>query len=353
MPPFLEWLRRQQPQRLFTIAIVVFVAFSVLGRFLIPVLLVGGVCYLLFRQWSGSSASNGPDARAGAGRSRVISSSGSSIFFTAMRSKVPWIVFAVVVLLILASGVVVIGAGQTGVVHLFGKVRPTELRSGFHLVNPLARVERMSIRTEEFSMTKTREGGQGDTLTVLTKEGLNVALDLTVLYRLQEEKASDIFREVGPTYRDRIILPIIRSAIRATIAEFEAKDVYSAKREEVAVKLRELISKDLEPRGITLEEVLLRDVSLPERLTQSIQEKLTAEQEAQRYEFTLQTAKKEAERKRIEAEGQRDAQRIITTSLTPEYLHFKYIESLKDRPGTIYVPTNPANGLPLFQNIGR
>jgi len=343
MPKLLEWLRTLRPQQI-TGAIIAFViAVSLFGKYLLPLLAIGVVALLLRQAW-----------RSGGRNRRVISVTWNSANITnAMRSKVPWIVGGIIVLIILASSVVIIGAGTTGVVHLFGKVRGTELRSGIHLVNPLARVEKMSIRTEEFSMTKTREGGAGDTLTVLTKEGLDVALDLTVLYRLQEEKASDIFREVGPTYRDRIIRPIIRSAIRSTIAEFEAKDVYSAKREEVALKLRELIHKDLEPRGITLEEVLLRDVSLPERLTESIQEKLAAEQEAQRYEFTLQTAKKEAERKRIEAEGQRDAQKIITQSLTPEYLYYKYVESLKDREGTIYVPTNPQNGMPLFRNIGQ
>jgi len=348
MPPTPEWLRNLRPQQIVGAIIGITIALTLFGKYFFPLLVIGAIYFFLRRaQWSGSVA------RAGAGRSRVISTGTTSTILNTMRSKAPWVIVAVVVLVVLASSVVVIGAGQTGVVHLFGKVRDAELRSGIHLVNPLARVEKMSIRTEEFSMTKTREGGSGDTLTVLTKEGLDVSLDLTVLYRLQEAKASDIFREVGPQYRDRIVRPIIRSAIRSTVAEFEAKDIYSAKREEVARKLRELIAKDLEPRGITLEEVLLRDVALPERLTESIQEKLTAEQEAQRYEFTLQTAKKEAERKRIEAEGQRDAQRIITTSLTPEYLHFKYIESLKDRPGTIYVPTNPANGLPLLRDIGR
>lgn len=347
MPPFdAQWFRNIGPQRLISIVVAVVVLLMLFGKAIGPLILLA-VIYGFWRWIIGSFGGGGTT------RGRVIDTSGPSAFFTAMRSKAPWVIVAIIALIILARSVIVIGAGQTGVVHLFGKVRDREISSGIHLVNPLARVEKMSIRTEEFSMTKAREGGAGDTLTVLTKEGLDVSLDLTVLHRLQEEKASDIFREVGLQYRDRIIRPIIRSAIRSTIAEFEAKDIYSAKREEVAQKLRELITKDLEPRGITLEEVLLRDVSLPERLTESIQSKLTAEQEAQRYEFTLQTAKKEAERKRIEAEGQRDAQRIITSSLTPEYLHFKYIESLKDRPGTIYVPTNPANGLPLFQNIGR
>jgi regulator of protease activity HflC (stomatin/prohibitin superfamily) len=344
MPPFFEWLKRLRPQQAIGGIIALVFALSLFGKYLVPLLVIGAI-YMILRRitWGG----------AGGGRARVISTSTPSKLFSVMRSKVPWIIGAVIALLILIRSVIVIGAGQAGVVHLFGKVRDQEISSGIHLVNPLARVEKMSIRTEEFSMTRQREGGSGDALTVLTKEGLDVTLDLTALYRLQEAKASDVFKEFGLQYRDRIIRPIVRSAVRSTIAEYEAKDIYSVKRAEVATRLRELVTAELEPRGFTIEEVLLRDVELPAQLADSIQQKLTAEQEAQRYEFTLQTARKEAERKRIEAEGQRDAQKILSQSLTPEILHFKYIEGLKDRPGTIYVPTNPQSGLPLLRDIGR
>jgi len=347
MPPTPEWLRNLRPQQIIGGIIALVLAFSLFGTFLGPIIILA-ILYGVFR-WISSAAMQSD----GAGRSRVISTGTTSNILNTMRSKAPLVIAAIVVILLLSSSVVVIGAGTTGVVHLFGRVRDEELRSGIHLVNPLTRVEKMSIRTEEFSMTKTSEGGQGDAITVLTKEGLDVTLDLTVLYRLEESKASDVFKEFGLEYRDRIIRPIIRSAIRQVVAEFDAKDIYSEKREEVTQKLREILVSELGPHGITLEEVLLRDVKLPDRLTQSIQEKLSSEQEAQRYEFVLQTAKKEADRKRIEAEGQRDAQRIINESLTQNYLNFKYIESLKDRAGTIYVPVNPTNGLPLFRDIGR
>ena len=346
MSSFQEWLRNQKPQRWMSALVALVFAMTLLGRLFLPILVMGGVCYLLLHRHLTHGA-------AGGSRARVITPSSPPHFFATMRTKLPWIIGAVVVLVVLASSVVVVSAGTTGVLHLFGKVNDEEIRSGIHLVNPLAAVERMSIRTEEFSMTKTSEGGEGDAITVLTKEGLDVTLDLTVLYRLEEARASDVFKEFGLGYRERIIRPIIRSAIRQVVAEFDAKDIYSEKREQVTQKLRDILVGELGPHGITLEEVLLRDVKLPDRLTQSIQEKLSAEQEAQRYEFTLQTAKKEAERKRIEAEGQRDSQKIINESLTQNYLNFKYIESLKDRAGTIYVPTNPANGLPFFQNLGR
>ena len=139
--------------------------------------------------------------------------------------------------------------------------------------------------------------------------------------------------------------------IREVIAQYEAKDIYSEKRHEASQQIFDDLVLKLEPRGIELEDVLLRHVELPDDLAQSIQLKLQSEQEAQRYDFLLQTEKKEAERKIIEAEGQRDAQKIINQSLTTRYLEYLYIQSLKDREGTIYVPTNSSNGLPLFRGI--
>ncbi len=281
------------------------------------------------------------------------SPSSISLLFSSLSMRIViGSISALFVAVILFRSVVVVAAGQTAVVSVFGRVHEQELHSGIHLVNPIARVNRMSIRTEEFSMTKEREGGAGDPITVLTKEGLDVTLDVTILYRLVEEKASDIYKEFGLQYRDVVIRPIIRSVIRQVISEFEAKDIYSEKRQEVGERMRTSLAKEFEPRGLLLEEVLLRDVELPDRLIQSIQDKLTAEQESQRYQFLLEQANKEAQRKRIEAAGQRDSQKIITESLTPTYLHYQYIQNLKDRQGTIYVPVSAQNGLPLFQNIG-
>ena len=114
-----------------------------------------------------------------------------------------------------------------------------------------------------------------------------------------------------------------------------------------------VISIKMQPRGIVVEDVLLRNVQLPANLAQSIQEKLQAEQEAQKYDFILEKEKKEKERKIIEAEGQRDAQKIINESLTSNYLYYLYINDLKSRAGTIYVPTNPSTGMPLFRDLGK
>lgn len=266
------------------------------------------------------------------------------------------VIVAILVIWLFFASIVIVDAGETGVYSLFGKVKDEELSSGFHLVIPLARVTKMSIRTEEYTMSVTEGEGKksgADAITALTKEGLNVELDMTVLYHLNEERASDVYRDVGLTYEEKVIRPEIRSAIREIIAKYEAKDIYSEKREEAAQNIANKLTENLGPRGIVLEQVLLRNVQLPANLANSIQEKLQAEQEAQKYDFILQKEEKEKERKIIEAEGQEEAQRIINRSLTTNYLYFMYVSQLKDREGTIYVPTSPSTGMPLFRNIGQ
>lgn len=265
------------------------------------------------------------------------------------------LIFSIVILLSFASSFwVVIGAGETGVSSLFGKVMDDEMSSGFHLKNPLVKVTKMNIRTNDYTMSVTQ--GEGvhygdDAITALTKEGLSVNLDITVLYHLVEEKASDVYRDLGLGYEESIIRPQIRSMIREVVASYNVKDIYSEKRLEVANSIADRLKQKFDSRGIALEDVLLRHVELPANLADSIQQKLQAEQEAERYDFLLVTEQKEAERKRIEAEGQRDSQKIISESLSQSYLDYLYISSLKDREGTIYVPTNPNNGVPLFRGL--
>lgn len=267
-----------------------------------------------------------------------------------------YFVIAILLLWLFFASIVVVDAGYTGVYSLFGKVKNEELRSGFHLVIPLARVTPMSIRTEEYTMSIAQGEGkkyEADAITSLTKEGLSVDLDMTVLYRLEEDKASDVYKDVGLDYEDKIIRPMIRTSIRDVIANYEAKDIYSEKREEAAQKIQDKLKQSIESRGIIVESVLLRNVALPPNLANAIQEKLQAEQEAQKYDFLLETEKKEKERKVIEAEGQRDAQAIINQSLTTNYLYYQYIKELENREGTIYVPTSPSTGMPLFRNLGQ
>lgn len=272
--------------------------------------------------------------------------------------RIMWIlsfIFIIFIIISFASSFwVVIGAGETGVQSLFGKVMDEEMSSGFHLKNPLVKITKLNIRTSEYTMSIAQGEGKryvADAITALTKEGLSVGLDITVLYHLIEEKASDVYRDLGLDYEETIIRPQIRSIIREVTANYNVKDIYSEKRLEVATEIQNRLKEKLDPRGIALEDVLFRHVELPADLADSIQQKLQAEQEAERYDFILQTESKEAERKRIEAKGQRDSQKIINESLSQNYLQYLYINSLKDRQGTIYVPTNPSNGLPVFKGL--
>lgn len=263
------------------------------------------------------------------------------------------IIAVIVIIIIFLNIVVTISAGHTGVRILFGKVQDNELSSGIHIINPFEKIKEMSIRTEEYTMSVSHGEGQrkgSDQISALTNEGLKLDLDITVFYKLDENRASDVYRELGFNYEEKIIRPEIRSAIREIVAQYNAKAIYSEKRGEVANGIKEHLIKAVEPRGMIIEQVLLRNVLLPVGLAESIQQKLQAEQDAKRLDFVLKKEKKESERKRIEAQGQSDAQNILNKTLTPKFLQYLYIKELKDRQGTIYVPTG-SDGLPMIKSI--
>jgi regulator of protease activity HflC (stomatin/prohibitin superfamily) len=260
---------------------------------------------------------------------------------------------AIILIILLPLSIVIVEAGETGVYSLFGKVKDQELNSGFHLKNPLAKVTKLSVRTQEYTMSGVEKEGkvQGmDAIQALTKEGLDVSLDITVLYRLNQEQANEVYREVGLDYEDKILRPIIRSSIREIIAQYDAKVIYSEKRNEIGSKIFEKMESYLTDRGFVVEDLLIRNVVLPIDLQKSIEQKLQAEQEAEKMDFVLDKERKEKERKIIEAEGQKESQEIINQSLTPNYLNYLYIKNLENREGTIYVPIGE-NGMPLFKNI--
>ena len=264
------------------------------------------------------------------------------------------VIFFLLVILSLFT-IRIVPAGETGVYHLFGKVKEIPLSSGFHIKNPLAHITKMSIRTEEYTMSIAQGEGQkvgNDSIDALTKEGLKVILDLTILYRLEEQRAPEVYRELGTKYQDKVIRPAIRSAIRSVIANYEAKGIYSDKRAEVENSIFDGIKSMVEERGIVLEKVMLRNVILPEKLQVAIESKLEAEQQAQQMEFVLDKEKKEAERKGIEAQGIKTAQETIQRTLTPAYLRWYSIEMMKELAGSenttfLFVPID-SNGMPII-----
>jgi prohibitin 1 len=253
------------------------------------------------------------------------------------------VVIGLVVLLILAgSPIKVIPAGHVGVKDLFGRVSSDVLSPGVRLVIPFTRVIKMSIKTQEVK----------ETAEVPSKEGLMMDLEGSLLYRLDPEKADDIYRTIGKDYEDIAVHPQIRSAIREITASYEAKVLYSAERERIARETLELFKKLAGDRGIIAEAVLLRKIGLPDIVANAIQEKLRREQEAEQMKFVLQKEQQEAERKRIEAQGIADFQRIVAAGISPALLEWKGIEATEklaqSQNSKVVVIGSGKNGLPII-----
>ena len=231
--------------------------------------------------------------------------------------------FVIVFLLLLGNPFVIIPSGYVGVKLTLGKASPEELPPGLHLVVPLIqKVVKMSVRTHSYDLTGN------NAITALSKDGLTIGVELTTLYKIQPDKASEIFVEYGPWYEDRIIKPVIRSAVRDVIATLDSSQVYQ-ERTLIQEKLYQQVSEELRKRYILLDEILVRDIKLPQKVVEAIEQKRRALEEAQRMKFLVEKEKLEAERKKIEAQGIAEANRIIAGSLTKEYLMWKFLENIK------------------------
>ena len=255
-----------------------------------------------------------------------------------------WALIAAAVLIFLAIGspLTVIPAGHVGVKDFFGNVSPSILPPGVQVVLPFTKVVKMSIKTQEHK----------ETAEVPSKEGLIMDLETSVLFRLDPAKAPELYRTVGSEYASVAVVPQIRSALREITASYEAKDLYSSQREQIAKEIYDLINKMSGGRGIVTEAVLLRKIGLPALVANAIQEKLKREQEAEQMKFVLQKEQQEAQRKRIEAQGISDFQKIVAQGISPQLLEWKGIEAtekLAASPNTkIVVIGNPKSGLPII-----
>jgi len=239
----------------------------------------------------------------------------------------------VIVIGIATSMIRQINPGQVGVQVLFGKVNNSVLYEGLNFVNPLVDVQEMTIKTQNYTMSRTSAEGQtlgDDAIRVLSKDGLEVVIDLTVLYKVLPTEAPNIFKKIGLNYQDVIIRPVTRTGIRESASYYDAIALFSEKREEFEVQIMDLISKEFKKRGLVLENLLVRNIKLPESVEQSIERKITAVQEAQRMVFVLQKEEQEADRKRVEAQGNADAQRIVAQALTDKVLQFEMIKVQKE-----------------------
>jgi len=248
-----------------------------------------------------------------------------------------------------------IDAGHVGVQVLFGQVQEGILYEGLNIVNPLVDVKQLSIQTQNYTMSGTSSEGErvgDDAIRVLSKDGLEVIIDLTVLYRVMAPDAPKLYREVGITYQDKIIRPITRTGIRESASYYDAIALFAEKREDFESRIKEKIADDFRKRGLYLEQLLVRNIALPASVKESIERKITAIQDAQRMEFVLQKERQEAERKRVEAQGTADAQRIVNLGLSDKILQFEMIKVQKELVNSpnskIIILGNSKGGVPFI-----
>jgi regulator of protease activity HflC (stomatin/prohibitin superfamily) len=248
----------------------------------------------------------------------------------------------------------VIDAGQVGVKTLFGKVENDVLYSGLNVVNPLVEVTNFDTKTQNYTMSGIHDEGTkagDDAIRVLSSDGLEVTIDLSVLFKVRATEAPRILKEIGNDYLDKIVRPISRTAIRDNAVYYEAVALYSTKRQEFQDKIFKTINESFAKRGLVLEQLLVRNITLPESVKKSIESKINAEQDAQKMTFVLQKERQEAERKRVEAQGIADYQRILSTGLSDKQLQYEAIKAQKEialSPNTKIIIMGNSKGAPVI-----
>jgi prohibitin 1 len=251
-------------------------------------------------------------------------------------------ILAFVLVILFFSSVTRVGTGHVGVLTLFGKVTGETLGEGIHVINPLKTNNEMSIQTQTIK----------ESASVPSSEGLMMSLDTSLIYHLNPDRAADVFQHIGADYENVVVEPTLRSAIREATASHTANALYTGEREMVAKQITDQITAELNKRGISVENVLLRDIQLPATLKAAIEAKQQAEQESLAMNFRLQKETQEAQRKRIEAAGVRDFQQIVAQGITPSLLEWKGIEATenlaKSPNSKVVVIGNNKNGLPLI-----
>jgi len=219
------------------------------------------------------------------------------------------------------SACVTIRQGNVGVKRTYGKIDSKIIEPGARLFNPIStKVIKLPIRTENIEVA----------LELPSKEGLNVRAEISILYHIKKEKATSIIGEIGMNYERTVILPVFRASAADVTAKYMAKDMHTGNRFEIESAIKSQMQKIIGDRGFVIEAVLMKSIQLPQGLYKAIEEKLEAEQDAQRMEFVLLKEKQEAARRTIEAEGIRDANKIISEGLTPQIIQYKTIEAYRE-----------------------
>lgn len=242
----------------------------------------------------------------------------------------------------------VISVGQVGIKHFLGSIDQAALGQGVHIINPLATVEKMSTREQSFPSDGTVER-----IDAQTSEQLNVALEVSILYRIDPANAPDLYQRIGSEeqIKSRIVLNAVRNGVRDAVATKSINDIFSPNRRELALEMEKAIQAKAGDR-IEVLDVFVRDVQAPPLVRQAIEEKLQREQNVAAERFQTEIIQERARQAMEEAKGIAEAQKIIAVGLTPAYLTFFYIEQLAKLPAgsVVYVPTE--GGVPLMRPIG-
>lgn len=261
---------------------------------------------------------------------------------------------AVVLIGALTSMFKIVDAGQVGVKTIFGKVDNEVLYSGLNVINPIAEVTAFDIKTQNYTMSGVTDEGNktgDDALRVLSADGLEVVIDLSVLFRVKGSEAPTILREIGTDYLEKIVRPVSRTAIRDNAVAYDAVALYSSKRDEFQAKIFATINKSFAKRGLELEQLLVRNITLPASVKASIESKINAEQDAQKMTFVLQKERQEAERKRVEAQGIADYQKILSAGLSDRQLQYESILAQKEiakSPNSKVIIMGNSKGAPII-----
>ena len=252
------------------------------------------------------------------------------------------------VALVLLNAVVLVGVGEVGVKHWLGTVDPNPLEQGMHIINPLASVERMSVREQSFPPQ-----GAVEQIEAQTSEQLNVTLEVSLLFEINADNAPHLYDGIGSEEQIKriIVLSAVRNGVRDAVATKSINDIFSPNRRELATSMKEEIQAKAGDR-IDVVEVFVRDIQAPERVREAIEQKLEREQQVAAEEFQTQIIQERARQQAEEAKGIAEAQEIISQGLSQEYLMFFYIQQLSQMPAgsLVYVPTE--GGIPLIRNLG-
>ena len=240
----------------------------------------------------------------------------------------------VIGLLLVMSSCAVVRQGDVGVKRTVGKIQEKPIMEGAKLYNPfISTIIKLPVRTVNMEVR----------LPLPSKEGLTVQSEVSILYRLEGSYAPSVIENLGKNYEEVVIIPVFRSAVADISSQYFAKDMHTGQRSVIEKDIKKLMDSQLKDRGFVIESVLLKSIVLPPGLTKAIEEKLEAEQDAQRMEFVLNKERQEATRRIIEAEGIRDSQKIISEGLSPLLLRFKTIEAfnkLSTSPNAKVIITN-------------